>query len=94
MTSITASSVAALFEFPARVFGLAGDLFTEAPRDPEGPVSVVGIGRIVEQCREGGHVRGVEPNYPDSDRGLRLPANCETYRETNCDEDKHQTTQQ
>ena len=46
MTSVTASSVAALFEFPARVFGLAGDLFTEAPRDPEGPVSVVGIGRI------------------------------------------------
>jgi len=46
MTSVTASSIAALFEFPARVFGLAGDLFTEAPRDPEGPVSVIGIGRI------------------------------------------------
>ena len=46
MTSVTASSIAALLEFPARVFGLAGDLFTEAPRDPEGPVSVIGIGRI------------------------------------------------
>jgi hypothetical protein len=46
MISVTASSIAALFEFPARVFGLAGDLFTEAPRDPEGPVSVIGIGRI------------------------------------------------
>lgn len=46
MTSVTASSIAALFEFPARVLGLAGDLFTEAPRDPEGPVSVIGVGRI------------------------------------------------
>lgn len=49
MATITASSIAALMEFPARVFGLAGDLFTEAPRDPEGPVSVVGIGRISGQ---------------------------------------------
>lgn len=49
MTSITATSVGALFEFPARVFGLAGELFTDAPRDPEGPVSVVGIGRISGQ---------------------------------------------
>lgn len=46
MASITATSIGALFEFPARVLGLAGDLFTEAPRDPEGPVSVIGIGRI------------------------------------------------
>jgi len=49
MATVTASSIAALMEFPARVFGLAGDLFTEAPRDPEGPVSVVGIGRISGQ---------------------------------------------
>jgi membrane-associated protease RseP (regulator of RpoE activity) len=49
MTTVTASSIAALMEFPARVFGLAGDLFTEAPRDPEGPVSVIGIGRISGQ---------------------------------------------
>jgi len=49
MTSVTASSVSALFEFPARVFGLAGELFTDLPRDPEGPVSVVGIGRISGQ---------------------------------------------
>jgi membrane-associated protease RseP (regulator of RpoE activity) len=46
MATVTASSIAALMEFPARVFGLAGDLFTEAPRDLEGPVSVIGIGRI------------------------------------------------
>jgi membrane-associated protease RseP (regulator of RpoE activity) len=46
MATVTASSIAALMEFPARIFGLAGDLFTEAPRDPEGPVSVIGIGRI------------------------------------------------
>lgn len=49
MVSITASSVGALFEFPARVFGLASELFTDAPRDPAGPVSVVGIGRISGQ---------------------------------------------
>ena len=49
MATVTTSSIAALFEFPARVFGLAGDLFTETPRDPEGPVSVVGIGRISGQ---------------------------------------------
>ena len=49
MATVTTSSVAALFEFPARVFGLAGELFTETPRDPEGPVSVIGIGRISGQ---------------------------------------------
>ena len=49
MASITATSVAALFEFPARVLGLAGGLLTDAPRDPEGPVSVIGIGRISGQ---------------------------------------------
>jgi membrane-associated protease RseP (regulator of RpoE activity) len=49
MTSVTASSISALFEFPVRVFGLAGELFTDSPRDPEGPVSVVGIGRISGQ---------------------------------------------
>jgi membrane-associated protease RseP (regulator of RpoE activity) len=49
MVSITATSISALLEFPNRVFELAGDLFTEAPRDLEGPVSVVGIGRISGQ---------------------------------------------
>jgi membrane-associated protease RseP (regulator of RpoE activity) len=49
MASITATSIGALLEFPARVFGLAGELFTDAPRDPQGPVSVVGIGRISGQ---------------------------------------------
>ena len=49
MASITATSIGALLDFPARVFELAGDLFTDKPRDPEGPVSVVGIGRISGQ---------------------------------------------
>lgn len=49
MATVTTSSIAALMDFPARVFGLAGDLFTESPRDPEGPVSVIGIGRISGQ---------------------------------------------
>jgi membrane-associated protease RseP (regulator of RpoE activity) len=49
MGSITATSVGALVDFPARVFGLARELFTNAPRDPAGPVSVVGIGRISGQ---------------------------------------------
>jgi membrane-associated protease RseP (regulator of RpoE activity) len=46
MVDVTASSISALLDFPARVFELAGDLFTDAPRDLDGPVSVVGIGRI------------------------------------------------
>lgn len=49
MVAITATSISALFDFPARVFGLASELFTDAPRDLEGPVSVVGIGRISGQ---------------------------------------------
>ena len=49
MTSLTVASAKALLDFPARVLGLAGDLFTEAPRDPQSPVSVVGIGRISGQ---------------------------------------------
>jgi membrane-associated protease RseP (regulator of RpoE activity) len=46
MASVTTSSISALLDFPARVLGLAGDMFTDAPRDLDGPVSVVGIGRI------------------------------------------------
>jgi membrane-associated protease RseP (regulator of RpoE activity) len=46
MASITAASIGALLEFPNRVLELAGDLFTDVPRDLEGPVSVIGIGRI------------------------------------------------
>lgn len=46
MVNVTITSISALLDFPARVFGLAGDLFTDAPRDLDGPVSVVGIGRI------------------------------------------------
>lgn len=49
MVTLTAASASALLDFPARVFGLAGDLFTEVPRDPQSPVSVIGIGRISGQ---------------------------------------------
>ena len=39
-------SVAALKSFPVSVYHLARDLFTSAPRDPNGPISVIGIGKI------------------------------------------------
>lgn len=49
MATLTVASASALLDFPARVLGLAGDLFTEVPRDPQSPVSVIGIGRISGQ---------------------------------------------
>jgi len=49
MATLTVASASALLDFPARVFGLAGDLFTPVPRDPQSPVSVIGIGRISGQ---------------------------------------------
>jgi membrane-associated protease RseP (regulator of RpoE activity) len=49
MATLTVASASALLDFPARVFGLAGDLFTQVPRDPQSPVSVIGIGRISGQ---------------------------------------------
>ncbi|MGB8022403.1 MAG: site-2 protease family protein [Candidatus Nanopelagicales bacterium] len=46
MWDITVRSGQALVALPARVVELASDLVTGQARDPEGPVSVVGIGRI------------------------------------------------
>lgn len=35
-----------IFNLPARVVGVAKAAFSEVPRDPNGPVSVVGVGRV------------------------------------------------
>lgn len=49
MWDFTVLSVQGLISFPAQVFNLGQDLFTDAPRDIEGPVSVIGVGRISGQ---------------------------------------------
>ena len=49
MWDFTVLSVQGLLTFPAEVFNLGQDLFTDAPRDIEGPVSVIGVGRISGQ---------------------------------------------
>lgn len=49
MWNFTVLSVQGLLTFPAQVFNLGQDLFTDAPRDVEGPVSVIGVGRISGQ---------------------------------------------
>lgn len=59
MVTLTVASAKALLDFPARVLGLAGDLFTEAPRDPQSPVSVVGIGRISGQIAGSEGIPGI-----------------------------------
>lgn len=46
MASLLKMTFQSLLSFPARVVELATELFTDAPRNPESPVSVVGIGRI------------------------------------------------
>ena len=35
-----------IFNLPARVVGVAKAAFSEEPRDPNGPISVVGVGRV------------------------------------------------
>ncbi len=35
-----------IFNLPARVMGVAKAAFSEEPRDPNGPISVVGVGRV------------------------------------------------
>jgi len=35
-----------VFNLPARVVGVAKAAFSEEPRDPNGPISVVGVGRV------------------------------------------------
>jgi len=49
MWNITVLSVKGLMGFPAEVLNLGQELFTEAPRNVEGPVSVIGVGRISGQ---------------------------------------------
>jgi membrane-associated protease RseP (regulator of RpoE activity) len=49
MASLTAMTFQSMASFPARVYELASQLFTDAPRNPESPVSVVGVGRISGQ---------------------------------------------
>jgi membrane-associated protease RseP (regulator of RpoE activity) len=49
MWNTTVLSVQGLISFPAKVLQLGGELFTDAPRDVEGPVSVIGVGRISGQ---------------------------------------------
>lgn len=46
MWNMTVASVKGLFSFPIQVINLGKDLFTDVPRDVEGPVSVIGVGRI------------------------------------------------
>ncbi|MGV1006265.1 MAG: M50 family metallopeptidase [Candidatus Nanopelagicales bacterium] len=46
MWEVTKLSVGALVSLPVKVFDLAGSLATNEPRDPNSPVSVVGVGRL------------------------------------------------
>jgi membrane-associated protease RseP (regulator of RpoE activity) len=46
MWDITVRSASALVSFPAKMVGLTEAAFTDQPRDPEGPVGVVGVSRI------------------------------------------------
>jgi hypothetical protein len=46
MWSMTVRSVEALAQFPAALLDLGQSLFSSTPRDPEGPISVVGVTRI------------------------------------------------
>jgi membrane-associated protease RseP (regulator of RpoE activity) len=49
MWNMTVLSVKGLLSFPAEVINLGKNLFTDTPRDLEGPVSVIGVGRISGQ---------------------------------------------
>lgn len=49
MWNFTVLSIQGLISFPAEVLNLGQELFTDAPRDIEGPVSVIGVGRISGQ---------------------------------------------
>ena len=46
MGDVTARSVQALVSLPVRVYELAQDMVVGNDRDPNGPISVVGVGRI------------------------------------------------
>lgn len=49
MWYFTTKSVEGLLGFPGKVLNLGQELFTDAPRDVQGPVSVIGVGRISGQ---------------------------------------------
>ena len=49
MGSLLRMTFQSLMSFPARVVELATEMFTDEPRNPESPVSVLGIGRISGQ---------------------------------------------
>lgn len=46
MWTMTAQSAVALVSFPARIYHTAVDLVTGQPRDPNGPLSIVGASRV------------------------------------------------
>jgi membrane-associated protease RseP (regulator of RpoE activity) len=52
MWNVTVLSVQGLLSFPAEVLTLGSELFSDTPRNIEGPVSVIGIGRISGQVTE------------------------------------------
>lgn len=47
--SMTKGAAVAIIHFPTSVFHLTTNLFSSAPRDPQGPVSIVGVGHISGQ---------------------------------------------
>ena len=49
MWNVTVASVEGLLSFPKQVFNLGQTLVNEEPRDVNGPVSVIGVGRISGQ---------------------------------------------
>lgn len=49
MWKMTTLSVQGLISFPREVVNLGKSLFTDTPRDLEGPVSVIGVGRVSGQ---------------------------------------------
>ncbi|MEN9742119.1 MAG: hypothetical protein RIR66_1075, partial [Actinomycetota bacterium] len=49
MWNVTVASVEGLLSFPKQVFNLGQTLINEEPRDMNGPVSVIGVGRISGQ---------------------------------------------
>ena len=46
MMSMTANAFTAIIQFPISAANLVANLFSDDPRDPNGPVSVVGVGKI------------------------------------------------
>lgn len=49
IAGMTKDAASSIIGFPASVVKLTANLFSDAPRDPEGPVSVLGVGQISGQ---------------------------------------------